>query len=237
MKKGHLGMRKLIYVPIIHISADLGDIAPEINKRGKSLFGEEVWRRHKETILGFWDSIAHYFDSLEAKNFKIFQDGLVANGELGLKIVSDGVKRGSKNYEIVSKLISRGAQLVKTEDFPLVKKEYDYLIKIIKSRVFINKLTTALNYRFHKDKLLRERDEFIAQTINRTLKQAETGVLFLGAHHEIVSKLPEDVEIIELKERDKIIEYKKRVLSKKDKEKLNQLQNYLVSPVKSNSSC
>lgn len=224
-------MRKLIYVPIIHISADLGNIASEVNKRGRVLIGDIDWKRHKETILGFWDSVARYFESLNVKNLKIYQDGLVADGEVGLKIVSDGVKKGSKNYEIVSRLISQGAQLVKTENFPAVKKEYDYLIKVAKAKKFIKKIIAALNYRFHKKRLLRERDKFIAQAIDNTLGEGETGVLFLGAHHEIISKLPENIEIIELKEREKIKEYQKRFLSKKDKEKLDQLADYLISPI------
>jgi hypothetical protein len=99
------------------------------------------------------------------------------------------VKRGSRNYQIVSKLIDQGAELVKTEDFPLVKKEYDYIIKIAKSKLFLKKLSAALNYRFRKGGLLQERDEFIARTIDKTLKEGETGILLLGAHHDILSRL------------------------------------------------
>jgi len=224
-------MRKLIYVPIIHISADFGEIASEVNKRGLLSFGKEEWKRHKEAVLGFWDSIAHYFDSLEAKDIKIYQDGLVAGGDVGEKIVSDGVKKGSKNYEIVSKLISRGAHLEKTENFLLVKKEYDYILKLAMARKVIKKVIAALNYRFHKKKLLRERDEFIAKTIESTLGQGETGILFLGAQHEILSKLPEDIEILRLINRERINEYRKKFLFKKDKEKLDQLAEYLASPI------
>lgn len=224
-------MRRLIYVPIIHISADLGNIASEVNKRGKSMIGDKDWKRHKEVILGFWDSIDGYFDSLDVKIFKIYQDGLVANGIVGLKIVADGVKKESKNYEIVSRLIKHGAQLVKTESFPAVKKEYDYLIQITKAKKSIKKIIAALNYRFHKKTLLKKRDEFIAKTIDNTLKQDETGVLFLGAHHEIIPRLPENIEIIEIKKRERINEYQKSLLSKKNKDRLNQLAHYLISPI------
>jgi hypothetical protein len=224
-------MRKLIYVPIIHISADLGDMASEVNKRGRILIGEMNWNRHKEVILGFWASVDRYFDSLDVKNFKIYQDGLVANGEVGLKIVSDGEKRGSKNYEIISRLIRRGAQMVKTESFPAVKREYDYLIKITKAKSYVRRITAALNYRFHKKLLLKNRDNHIAQTIDCTLGQGETGILFLGAHHEIIPKLPENIEISELKERERISEYQKCLISKKNKEKLNRLADYLISPI------
>ena len=224
-------MRRLIYVPIIHVSADLGEVASEIEKRAGSSFGKEDWEKHKEAISGFWDSIARYFFSMEVKDFKIYQDGMVADGEMGMKIVSEGEKKGSNNYKIVSRLVKRGAQLVRTEDFSLVKKEYDYIIKIAKAKKMVKRIIAALNYRFHKKKLLRERDESIAYTIDKTLGKGETGILFLGAHHEIVSKLPEDIDIIEVKKRDIINKYQKAFLSKKDKEKLNKLAEYLTSPV------
>jgi len=224
-------LRKLIYVPIIHVSADLGEVASEIDKRAGSSFGREDWEKHKDTVLRFWDSIARYFDSLEVKGFKVYQDGMVADGEMGMRIVTEGEKKGSINCKIVSRLVQRGAQLLKTENFSLVKKEYDYIVKITKAKKMVKKIMAALNYRFHKKKLLRERDESIAETIDKTLGEGETGILFLGAHHEIVSKLPENIDIIEVKKRDIINKYQKVFLSKKDKEKLSKLAEYLTSPV------
>lgn len=224
-------MRKLIYVPIIHVSADLGEVASEIDKRAGSSFGKEDWKKHKDTVSGFWNSIVRYFFSLEVKDFKIYQDGMVADGEMGMRIVSEGEKKGSINYKIVSRLVKQGAQLVRTEDFSLVKKEYDYIIKIAKAKKMVKRIIAALNYRFHKKKLLRKRDESIADTIDKTLGEGETGILFLGAHHEIVSKLPEDIDIMEVKKRDIINKYQKAFLSKKDKEKLDKLAEYLNSPV------
>jgi len=213
------------------MTADLGEVASELNRRGRVLFGKQDWRSHKETVLGFWNCIAQYFDAVEVQNFRIYQDGLVADGEMGQKIVTEGVKSGSKNYEIVLKLINHGARLVKTENFSLVKKEYDYLIKITRSRLLLKKIVNTLIYKLHKNNLLKQRDNFITQTINRTLKHDETGDLFLGAHHEIVDKLQKDIQVIELKKREKIREYHKCFLSKKDKEKLNRMAEYLVSPI------
>lgn len=224
-------MRKLIYVPIIHINADLGDIASEVNVRGRRLVGEDKWSGHKQAVLGFWDSIARYFESIDVKNFKIYQDGLMTDGEVGFRIVSDGVKKGSKNYEIVSRLISRGAILMKTENFALVKREYDYLIKITKAKGFIKKIIAALNYKYHKKKLLEERDKYIARALDKTLGKGETGILLLGAHHHIIPKLPQDIKITELKKRERVKEYQKSFISKKDTERLKQLTDYLISPV------
>ena len=101
-------MRKLIYVPIIHMSADLDSLAKDVNKRGIAGFGEEFWERHRETISGFWDVISHYFDSIDVSDMKIYQDGMIAEGEVGQKIVEEGVKSRSKNYELISKLLKKG---------------------------------------------------------------------------------------------------------------------------------
>ena len=120
-------MRKLYVIPIIHTSADMGTVAGAIDKRGRTKLGEDLWQSHKRTIEGFWLSIADFLDSLPAAGFKLYQDGLIADGEIGMKIVEQGVKDGSKNYEIIAQLLGKGVELVKTEDFSLVKKEYDFI--------------------------------------------------------------------------------------------------------------
>ena len=53
---------------------------------------------------------------------------------MGLKIVEEGLKSGSKNYEIISGLIGKGAALVKTEDFDSVKKERDSIIELSRAK-------------------------------------------------------------------------------------------------------
>ena len=100
-------MRLLIYIPVIHTSADLGSLAKDVTKRGITELGEEVWKEHMKRVEGFWDVISHYFDSMDVSGMKIYQDGMVADGEVGQKIVEEGIKSGSKNYEIISKLLQK----------------------------------------------------------------------------------------------------------------------------------
>ncbi len=136
-------MRKLIYVPIIHMSADMGSIAKKVEEKGVASFGEEFWKGHRETISGFWDVISDYFDYIGAcnrKKMKIYQDGMIAEREVGKKIIEEGIKSGSKNYELVLRLVNRGAVLVKTEEFKLVKEELDRLLAITKAK------STSKNY-------------------------------------------------------------------------------------------
>lgn len=225
-------MRTLLYVPIIHMEVDLGSLASDVTKRSITGFGEEVWKKHVETVEGFWNSLVRFFGALEVSGSRVYQDGLVADGDMGQKIVEEGLESGSKNYEIVYKLIQGGAVLVKTEDFALVAKERDHLIELTKARTRIERLIAYLRYRLIKNQLLKKRDRFIADRINQTLSSGETGILFIGAYHNIIPMLDKDIQIKEIKEIEKIRDYQKAFLySRKDRERFEALSRYLVSPI------
>ena len=225
-------MRTLIYVPIIHTSADLGSIAQDVTKRGIRHLGEEIWTKHKNTVEGFWDEISHYFDSVDVKGIKIYQDGLVADGEVGQKIVAETSKAGSKNYQLVSRLLERGALLVKTEDFKFVKEEYERLLAITQAESVIRKIMAFLRYKLAKGSLLNRRDTFIAKRIDETLNPGEKGIIFIGASHKVKEKLPESIKIIELKDTEKVRKYQ-RILPfhNRYKEQFDELGRYLISEV------
>lgn len=225
-------MRNLIYVPVIHMAADLGSLAEKAAERAISSVGEGVWKRHTETVFGFWRSIAAYFDSFEARGVKIFQDGMVADGELGKKIIEEGVKAGSVNFRIISALLQRGAILVRTEDFKLLKEERDRLVELGKAHTKIEKLKAYLKYRIVKGRLLKKRDAFMAGRINENLKDSETGVLFIGAEHKIEDWLDRDISIVELKDKKRLKAYQRGFIHwERHKEKTDKLASYLVSPV------
>ena len=228
-------MRKLYLVPVIHTSADMGTVAGAIEKRGRIKLGEDLWQRHKRTIGGFWLSIADFFDSLPAAGFKLYQDGLIADGEMGMKIVEQGVKDGSKNYEIIAQLLGKGAELVKTEDFSLVKKEYDFISKVIKSKSMAGRIVASLKYKLAAKKLLIDRDSFIAGRIAQTLGDGETGILFIGAYHDVISLLPVDIDVKEVKETRMVKEYHLSLTNVRlDRSRFEQLSKYLTSPITQN---
>lgn len=221
-----------MYVPIIHSSADLGSVAIELDERGIKLCGEERWKNHKETIERFWNVVSEYIDSLDISNLKVYQDGLMADGEMGMKIVKESAKKGSRNYEIVLKLVEKGARIVKTEDISLLKMEFNYITGMTKEKSSVKKVITVLRYKMKKKKLLQERDKYITKTIDETLKDGETGILFLGAYHNVLDKLPGDVIVEELKDKSKLEEYQKILPYRRKEERFNQLVEYLVSPIK-----
>ncbi|MBU2536491.1 MAG: hypothetical protein KKD83_10060 [Chloroflexi bacterium] len=227
-------MRKSYVIPIIHMSADMGSIAPTLDDRATAKLTPELWQRHKEIVSAFWDSIGRFLDALDVNGFKVYQDGLVADGEEGLRIVRESVSQGSKNYEIVGRLLERGAVLVKTESLSLVKQEYNYITKMTRSKSLKEREVAALRYKLARGKLLKQRDEFIAGRINETLAEGETGILFIGAYHDVVHRLAPDIRVGQVKEVARVKEYHKSLINtKRHDQQLQELGEYLVSPVSS----
>jgi len=225
-------MRTLMYVPIIHTSADLGSMANDITKRGIANLGEEIWTKHRRTVEDFWDAISDYFDSIEVKGMKIYQDGMVGEDKIGKKIVEDTAKAGSKNYQLVSRLLERGAVLVKTEDFKLVKQEYDRLLAITQAKSILRKVMAFLKYKLVKTILLNKRDAFIAKRIDETLRSGEKGILFIGAFHKIKGRLPKNIQVREIKDTDKIRRYQRLLpFHNKYRTQFDELGKYIISEV------
>ena len=223
-------MRKLLYVPIIHLGSDLGSAATTIDKTSASFCGEERWAKHKETVTKSWANIADYFAGVDATNLKIYQDGLPVDGELGQKILEEGAKRGSKNYQIILDLIEKGAEIRKTEDTALLKEEYESITKLNQAKSSADRKRALANYKVGRNRLTRERDKSIAKTIDKTLKEEETGALFMGSYHDVLSHLPKDIAIQHVKDREKINAYFEELIAGKNEERLEELVEYLISP-------
>ena len=225
-------MRTLIYVPVIHTSADLGSMAKDISKRGIRDLGEEIWTKHRKTVEGFWDTISDYFDSIDVNGMKIYQDGMVAEDEVGKQIAEDTAKAGSKNYQLILKLLERGAVLMKTEDFKLVKQEYDRLLAITQAKSITRKIIAFVKYKLVKTILLNKRDAFIAKRIDETLGPDEKGILFIGAFHKIKKRLPKAIQVKEIKNADKVRMYQRLLpFHSKYRKQFDKLGGYLVSEV------
>jgi len=225
-------MRTLIYVPIIHSIADMGSLGKELKAKSVSELGENVWKKHTNTVNGYWEAIESYFENIDIyiKGINVYQDGMFVDGEIANKIINDGIMSGSKNSAIVANLIKRGAILIKTEDFNMIKEEYDGLQSILKSNTNIKKLFLLIRYKIYKPILLFRRDKFIARRIAETLGQGETGILFIGAYHHVMKKLPNDITVIELKEVARIRKYQQTIQSnsKNKEQQLEQLSQYLI---------
>jgi hypothetical protein len=225
-------MRQLYYVPVIHTSADLGSLGKTVSQRGEAGLGVEPWQEHLRVVNGFWDAIARYFRSLNVAGMKLYQDGMVAEGDVGATIVAAGAAAGSKNYLLVQDLMHREAILVKTEDFHLVKEELDRLVQVTSARSAAQKLVALAKYRMVRDRLLHKRDRFIAARIAESLAPGETGILFIGAYHHVRAELPKDIAVHEVKETVKVREYHNLVrFGDRRRTRIEALGRYLVAEI------
>ncbi len=216
-------------MPIIHAGADLGSVASQVEERGRAMSGEEAWSEHKRTVAGFWEAIAWYFAGLDVRGYQIYQDGLAADGVLGMRIVEDAASKGSPNYQLIKRLVERGARIVKTEDVSIVLKEVEGIKNVANARTLAGKSWAVLKYELMKDKLLEERDRHIAHTINSTLER--NGILFIGAFHNVIPRLAEDIVVEEVKAREKVTEYQKSFFLRRKQARTEELAAYLVAAI------
>ena len=181
--------RRLIYIPIIHTEVDMGSLAEPLKKEYIKKYGIHKWEQHLKKINDLWTGIEERLNQRDLcyNHVKVYQDGLPGCGK-ELEIVRDIANSGGRNHQLLLKLIHEGATLMGTEDPTLLIKEYQ-LIKDATTRKNAEKGTGGrANY-------LAERDVFIANRIDTTLKDGETGILFLGMLHKVDEKLPSDVVI------------------------------------------
>jgi hypothetical protein len=225
-------MRCLYLVPMIHTGADMGSAAEALNETGSAGLSPEVWRVHRETVASFWAALGEFFAGLDVGGLKVYQDGLAAGGEASLRIVRQGAAQGSENYRIIAGLIEKGAVLVKTESLALVKQEYSYINKITHAATPREKEAAALRYRLARNGLLKSRDEYIARRIGETLAAGETGILFIGAYHDVASRLDEDIRVGQIKNNRRVREYHHVLMNvRRDTRRFRELGEYLAAPV------
>lgn len=191
--------RKLLIIPIFHTAAEMGTVREMLEKVSERLVGVETWSRHKKNLLEFWNLVEKLVlektKDIDISKVKLYQDGQVINGAIGVKTIEEIASRGSKNHQILLKLIDRGARIMKTESFELLKEEYKYIKAILLAKSAREALEARLAYKKRKDLLLKERDKYIARNIIKTLAENELGILFIGAVHRVEQELPKDFEI------------------------------------------
>ena len=173
-------MRKLILIPIIHTSVDLGSLSESVKAHYLKRFGPSVWNQREEIVTKLWNDIQEKINVLDVvyKKVRIYQDGLPECG-FEQEIVRELAKAGSSNHQLVLSLIDKGATLMGTEDPQLLIEEYQ-LQQQSKDTLHLHQEKTE-----EATRLLEARDRFIAKRIDETLQAEETGLLFLGAAHRL----------------------------------------------------
>jgi len=221
-------MRTLHLVPMIHSDPDLGEAAEQIRTTREKLFGTERLVRHEEVVATFWERVESWLQSLDASRVKIYQDGMVEGGEIGRHIVGELASKGSPNFTCISRLMSAGAEIRKTEDLPLIRKEYSLTVNLIRARSLVQKIIHLLLARLQKRGLLKKRDRYIAHQINTTLQEEELGVLFIGAYHQAHEHLAPDIQVAQFKSPRLIQAYMKALKLRGGEDDLHRLAEELI---------
>ncbi|MCG2676341.1 hypothetical protein L6304_04040 [bacterium] len=192
-------MRRLIYIPIIHTEADMGSMAEGLKKEFTRKHGRTKWKEHVRAVDDMWNGIRRKIEGLKLdyKKVRVYQDGLPLSGR-EMDIARDVAAKGSKNYSIVLDLINQGASLEGTEDINLLLEEYKYVKEVTGITNPIQKEEAIKKHQGMADALLVKRGRFIAQRIDKTLREGETGILFMGIKHEVDKYLPKDIKVSDL---------------------------------------
>jgi hypothetical protein len=195
-------MRKLIIVRIVHTPADMGTMKDGLMEEGMAKLGKEKWLENQRRIAKFWVEAGQEIDGLDLdyRKVRVYQDGLPVGGEMAKKIVDETAEKGSMNYRIVRKMMDRGAVVEATESPELLIEEYRHIKAILAARTPEEKMEAVRSYDRIKDELMRKRDAYIANRIDSTLKDGETGVLFIGAAHNVRPELAPDIEVTDMTE-------------------------------------
>jgi hypothetical protein len=158
----------------------------EIRRRFQEVFGADEWIRRFASVEAMWDGLHHKLGALALpwSRTRLFQDGLPVCGH-ERKIVEELATKGSHNHKILLALIEKGATLMGTERAELLVKEYRRIQRLV--QVSREGAPDGLleELRREGDQSLRDRDAFIAERIDTSLEEGETGILFLGLLHRV----------------------------------------------------
>lgn len=187
-------IRQVIWIPILHTQADLGSMSASVQKLHVRRHGQAQWDRHLQTIHDSWRHIEHAIEGLhlDYTQVQLYQDGLPNSGHEE-QIVRDLARAGSHNHRLLLHLMARGARLVGTESPELLLEEYELARQVLVA--LEERRTRTVDRRQHElsQRLLEQRDCYIAERIRETLQPGGTGLVFLGMLHALDGRFPDDI--------------------------------------------
>lgn len=189
-------MRKLIYVPIVHTTVDLGPLLPAAKAEFLKRYGPKEWQEHTDSVRSFWEGLRERISGLELDyvNTYLYQDGLPVCGR-ELAIVTDLAGQGSLNHQLLVWLVEQGATLTGTESPEILVQEYELARAALAAPEGQQRQEAMEEYRRKGHELLARRDDYIRQRIAATLPEGRTGLLLIGLMHRVDEGLPKDISV------------------------------------------
>jgi hypothetical protein len=165
------GRRKLYFVPLIYSGKDAPD-------------------DYREKFERYWEEAESHINNLEAKMGrirKVYHEAIFVPGDEGMKLIE---KMNSKSYQIVKSKMEKGAELQATEDKDLATESTDWE-RCLMIGIMNEKVAERIS-EFYLE-ASRKRYEHIAKRIDETLKEGETGLLFIKENHWV--QFPSTIEV------------------------------------------
>ena len=189
-------MRTLIYIPIIHTQADMGALAGAMRRLAIEKLGRREWERSVKAVDQLWAVIRETIEKLDLPypRVRLFQDGLPHCGR-EVQIVTDLANAGSPNHQVLLFLMGKGATLMGTESADLLLEEYQLAQQVLNAQGLGEAERVQARQKSLSQSLLGKRDRYIAERINETLGEGETGILFVGMLHSLEEHLARDIQV------------------------------------------
>jgi len=189
--------RRLIWIPIVHTEADLGNMAESVRNLYVRKMGRAKWAKHVADIDRLWREIRAKIKvmHLDYSKVRLYQDGLPDCGHEE-QIVRGLARAGSQNHQLLADLMEKGATIMGTESLGLLLKEYNLAHEALVASDRRESPEAAARRGALSKAILEKRDRHIGARIAETLQPGETGLAFLGALHSLAGRLPPDIEII-----------------------------------------
>jgi len=153
------------------------------------MYGEEEFRRlvgvvpadFREREEEFWGYVEEKLKILSPRIRRVYLEGFSKGGV-------ESLNPQTRCHTLVRRLVEGGAELHPTED-PMLVAETESWSEMLRSQ------PNPAFLELHRESV-EERDAYIAKVIDQTLREGETGVIFIEAAHRL--NLPEDVKIIKM---------------------------------------
>jgi hypothetical protein len=158
--------------------------------------GKRQWELSRQAIEQAWTTIEQVVTQLEVPydRVRLYQDSLPVCGR-EREIVTELAASGSRNHQILLRLMERGAILMGAESPELLVEEYRLVNSLLAAQPAGGAVKATPEQQEQSRMLLQKRDSYIAQRINDTLQPGETGILFIGMLHSVYKMLSADIRI------------------------------------------
>lgn len=200
-------MRILYYVPVIHTFEEYGTLSLAIRQAFINRLGEKMFEKLQEEIHAYWQLIEARIEKTvhDFNGLIIYQDSFPVGPRAKIleffgHLLRDHPQK-SPNFNLVKKLLDKGAILEGTEDMNLVLEQMKIYQLVSEASSPLEQNRILVENTARAKEIMRKRDVFIAQRIFDTLPKDGRGILFIGRDHDVVielKKLSKKITVISL---------------------------------------